>query len=218
MPAEAPARRRRRSANEKPDVDVWHWQDARVNPAQKLQVAADRRRNLPAVWHVATNKLVVIGKSFDESVTPIRNTTQALVSEFTPYLMERSIGRGAADWFIADLTTGARTPLKAAVAGNVSISTGGKYAIYADGGHYWTIDLPTKDRDEYHAEPQVHVRRSGVGLHGARQDDVRRRRLDKRRRVCAAQRQVRRLEGLAQRRGRHAADAVAPRIRCVIAS
>ena len=80
-----------------------------MNPVQKLQIAADKRRNLPAVWHVATNKLVVIGKSFDENVTPIRNTTQALVSEFTPYLMERSIGRGAADWFIADLTTGART-------------------------------------------------------------------------------------------------------------
>jgi dipeptidyl aminopeptidase/acylaminoacyl peptidase len=129
---------------DKPDVDVWHWNDARVNPVQKLAVAADRRRNLPAVWHVATNKLVVVGKSFDESVTPIRNTTQAIVSEFTPYLMERSIGRGAADWFIADLTTGARTPLKANVAGNISVSTGGKYAIYADGGHYWTIDLATK--------------------------------------------------------------------------
>jgi hypothetical protein len=86
----------------------------------------------------------VIGKSFDESVQPIRNTTQALVSEFTPYLMDRSIGRGASDWFIADLTTGARTPLKANVAGNVAISTGGKYAIYADGGHYWTIDVATK--------------------------------------------------------------------------
>jgi dienelactone hydrolase len=130
--------------NDKADVDVWHWQDTRVNPAQKLQVAADRRRNLPAVWHVATNKLVVIGKSFDENITPIRNTTQALVSEFSPYLMDRSIGRGAADWFIADLATGARAPLKANVAASVAMSTGGKYAIYADGGHYWTIDVATK--------------------------------------------------------------------------
>jgi dienelactone hydrolase len=132
------------AANDKPDVDVWHWRDTRVNPVQKLQVAADRRRNLPAVWHVATNRLVVVGKSFDENVAPIRNTTQALVSEFTPYLMDRSIGRGAADWFIADLVTGARTPLKTGVSGNVSVSTGGKYAIYAEGGHYWTIDLATK--------------------------------------------------------------------------
>jgi len=132
------------AANDKPDVDVWHWNDTRVNPVQKLTVAADRRRTLPAVWHVATNKLVAVGKSFDENVTPIRGTTQALVSEFTPYLMDRSIGRGSADWYVADLATGERTLLRAKVAGNVSVSTGGKYAIFAEGGHYWTVDLGTK--------------------------------------------------------------------------
>ncbi len=145
------------STNDKPDVDVWHWQDTRVNPVQKLQVAADKRRNLPAVWHVATNKLVVIGKSFDENVTPIRNTTQALVSEFTPYLMERSIGRGAADWFIADLTTGARVPLKANVSGNISLSTGGKYAIYAEDGQYLDDRSGNEGRHQRHEESEVDV-------------------------------------------------------------
>jgi hypothetical protein len=150
-------------ANDKADVDVWHWQDTRVNPAQKLQVAADRRRNLPAVWHVATNKLVVIGKSFDENVTPIRNTTQALISEFTPYL-DRSIGRGASDWFIADLMTGARTPLKANVAGNVAISTGGKYADLRRRRPLLDDRCRDEGRHEHHEEPQS-IRRHGVRLH-----------------------------------------------------
>jgi dienelactone hydrolase len=131
-------------ATEKPDVDVWHWKDAIVNPRQKLNVNADRRRNLPAVWHVATNRLVVVGKSFDETVSPIRGTTQALVSEFGQYGMARSIGRISADWFLMDLTTGQRTPLKANVGGALGASTGGKYAIFSQGGHYWTIDLATK--------------------------------------------------------------------------
>src|SRR4029450_3222891 len=73
---------------EKADVDVWHWNDTTVRSAQKLSVAADRRRNLPAVWHVDSNKFVVIGKSFDESVGPVRGTTRALVGDFGPYLME----------------------------------------------------------------------------------------------------------------------------------
>jgi dipeptidyl aminopeptidase/acylaminoacyl peptidase len=93
---------------------------------------------------MTTAKIVVIGKSFDENVAPIRGTTKALVSEFTPYLMERSIGRGAADIYVEDMTTGERTLLKKGVGGNVSVSTGGKYAVFADGGHYWTIDLATK--------------------------------------------------------------------------
>ena len=132
------------AADDKPDVDVWHWKDTTVMSAQKLSVAADRRRNLPAVWHLSANKLVVVGRSFDENVSMIRGTTRALVSEFTPYLMERSIGRGLADIYVADLTTGERTLLKKGVGGGVSTSTGGKYAIYADNGQYFTIDLASK--------------------------------------------------------------------------
>lgn len=131
-------------ANDKADVDVWHWNDPIVMARQKLSVAADRRRNLPAVWHLSSNKLVVLGKSFDENVAPIRGTKMALVSEFTPYLMDRSIGRGAADIYLADMTTGERTLLKKDVGGNVSASTGGKYAIFPADGQYSIINLATK--------------------------------------------------------------------------
>jgi dienelactone hydrolase len=131
------------AASDRPDVDVWHWTDARVNPVQKLALAADRRRNLPAVWHVASGALTVIGQSHDESVAPIRNQPTALVSVFTPYLMDRSIGRGAADWYLADLSTGARRLLRANVRGTLSASTSGRYALFAEGGHYWTINLAT---------------------------------------------------------------------------
>ena len=129
---------------EKADVDVWHWNDTTVMSAQKLSVAADRRRNLPAVWNLATGQLVVVGKTFDEQVTPIRATRLAIVSEFTPYLMDRSIGRPASDVQVVDLTTGIRTPLKTRATSGLQVSPAGKYAIYSEGGHYWTINLTTK--------------------------------------------------------------------------
>ncbi|MSO49248.1 MAG: S9 family peptidase [Acidobacteria bacterium] len=129
---------------EKADVDVWHWNDTTVMSAQKLSVAADRRRNLPAVWNLATGQLVVVGKTFDEQITPIRGTRLAVVSEFTPYLMDRSIGRPASDVQLVDLTTGTRTPLKTRATSSPQVSPTGKYAIYSEGGHYWTINLTTK--------------------------------------------------------------------------
>jgi len=129
---------------ERADLDVWHWNDTTVMPAQKLGVANDRRRNLPAVWHLTDGTLVVVGKSFNEQVTPIRGSTLALISEFTPYLMDRSIGRSAADVLIADLATGARTPIRTRMAGGPSVSPTGKYLMYSEGGHYWTINLATK--------------------------------------------------------------------------
>jgi len=131
-------------ANDKPDVDVWHWNDAVVMPAQKVRLAGDRRRNLPAVWHLMPNSLTVIGASFDESASPIHGTSKALVNEFTPYLMERSIGRGAADLYLADLKTGQRTPLKTRMTGSASVSPGGRYVLFNEGGHWWTIDLATR--------------------------------------------------------------------------
>lgn len=143
-PAGGRAGGRGAAANDKPDVDVWHWTDAIVMPAQKLRVTTDQRRNLPAVWHLAANSVTIVGKSSDETVTPIRGTAKALVNEFTPYLMERSIGRGAADVHIADLKTGERMPLKTRVTGAASVSPTGKYLLYTEGGHYWTMDLATK--------------------------------------------------------------------------
>ena len=132
------------AAPEKADVDVWHWNDPIVMARQKLSAAADRRRSLQAVWHTGSNKLVVVGKSFDETVSPIRGTTQAIVSEFSPYLMERSIGRGAADLYVQDLMTGERTLVKKGITGGVQTSTGGKYVMTSEGGQYSTINLATK--------------------------------------------------------------------------
>ncbi len=132
------------AATEKPDVDVWHWNDAIVMPAQKVRLAGDRRRNLPAVWHLMPNSLTVIGASFDESVSPIHGTTLALVNAFTPYLMDRSIGRFAADLWLADMKTGQRTPLKTRMTGSASVSPGGRYVLFNEGGHWWTINLATR--------------------------------------------------------------------------
>ena len=130
--------------DDKPDVDVWHWNDARVMARQKVALTEDRRRNLPAVWNLSSNALVKVGKTFDETVSTIRGSSYALVSEFTPYVMDRSIGRPATDLLLVDLATGARTPLRARVTGFATTSLGGKYVLFTEGGHYWTIDLKTK--------------------------------------------------------------------------
>ncbi len=130
--------------DEPADVVVWHWQDADVMSKQKLSANQDRRRNLLAVWHLDTGAITPIGKDYQETVTPIRKTNMAFVSEWAKYAMDRSIGRGAADLLVADLTTGARTPLKTNVGGNASVSTNGKYVLFVDADHYWTINLATK--------------------------------------------------------------------------
>jgi dipeptidyl aminopeptidase/acylaminoacyl peptidase len=131
-------------ADEPAGVDIWHWMDTDVLAKQKLSANADRRRNLLAVWHLDSGKLVPLGKSYTESVTPIRHTNLAYVAEWSAYAMDRSIGRPSADLYVADLSTGARTKLKDNVNDRgAQVSPGGKYLLFLQDDHYWTITFTT---------------------------------------------------------------------------
>jgi dipeptidyl aminopeptidase/acylaminoacyl peptidase len=59
--------------------------------------------------------------------------------------MDRSIGRPAADLYVADLTTGARTKLKDNVNDRFTqVSPGGKYLLFLQDDQYFTINLATR--------------------------------------------------------------------------
>ena len=140
----APAADPPAAENEMADVTVWHWKDARVASVQRISANADRRRNLLGVWHLGSGAFTKIGRDFDETIQVIPRTNWALVQEWGRYAMQRSIGRSSTDLVLADVTTGARTPLKAGVGGNVQISQGGKYALFIENDAWWTLNLETK--------------------------------------------------------------------------
>jgi dipeptidyl aminopeptidase/acylaminoacyl peptidase len=132
-------------ADEPAAVDIWHWRDVDVRAKQKLSAAADARRTLLAAWHLGSGTLVQIGKSFTEQVTPIRRTPTALVTEWSKYAMDRSIGRPAADVYVADLATGVRMKLRDNVIDRyVQVGPAAKYVLFLQDDHYWTINLATK--------------------------------------------------------------------------
>ncbi|HET9369511.1 MAG TPA: prolyl oligopeptidase family serine peptidase, partial [Vicinamibacterales bacterium] len=126
-------------------VDVWHWKDPIVMAQQKLSAAADRRRNLLSAWHLDTGRFVQIGKTQQETITPIAGWSAALVDDWSAYAMERSIGRPAGDLHLVDLASGSRTRIKERVTGrSASVSPGGRFVLFVEGGHYMTIDTGTR--------------------------------------------------------------------------
>jgi len=125
-------------------VDVWHWRDVDVMPKQKLSAKSDRERNMLAAWHVDSGKLVQLGKAPTERVTPVMHQRFAYAVNWTTYAMERSIGRPAADLYLVDLTTGDRAKIRERVDdGEAEVSPGGRYVIFLQDDHYWTIDTAT---------------------------------------------------------------------------
>ncbi len=127
-------------------VDVWHARDVDVMPKQKLSARNDRQRNLLAAWHVATGRFVQLGKDLNEQVSPIKHQKLAYAANWSAFAMERTIGRPAADLYLIDLTTGERTKVKERLSEDryVQASPGGRYLLYLQDDHYWTIDVTTR--------------------------------------------------------------------------
>jgi dipeptidyl aminopeptidase/acylaminoacyl peptidase len=144
-PTAAPASGDAAAADETPSVDIWHAKDIDVMPRQKLSAGNDRRRNLLAVWHLDDGRLVQLGKEEREQVTPVRRRAFGYVANWAPYAMNRSIGRPAADVSLVDLSTGARTKVADKIDdGYLSVSPGGRYLLYFQGDHFWTINTETR--------------------------------------------------------------------------
>lgn len=127
-------------------VDVWHARDIDVMPKQKINVRNDRQRNLLSAWHIETGRLVQLGIAPTEQVTPIKHQKLAYATNWTAYAMDRSIGRPAADLSLVDLATGERTKLKERLLDDFYVrpSPGGRYLLYVQDDHYWTIDTTTR--------------------------------------------------------------------------
>jgi len=127
-------------------VEVWHSKDVFVMPRQKISAAADRRRNMLAAWHLESSKFVQLGKDLtDEQVSPVRHTNLAYVAEWSKYAMDRTIGRPAADLYLQDIATGARTKLKDNINDRyVQAGPSGKYLLFLQDDQYWTVSLATR--------------------------------------------------------------------------
>ncbi len=127
-------------------VDVWHARDVVVMPKQKLDARLERQRNFLAAWHVDAGRLVALGQDRNEQVMPLKQQKLAVVTNWSAYAMERSIGRPAADLSLLDLTNGERTPIKERLNNDfyVQASPGGRYLLYLQDDHYWTVNTATR--------------------------------------------------------------------------
>ncbi|HPW17111.1 MAG TPA: prolyl oligopeptidase family serine peptidase [Candidatus Aminicenantes bacterium] len=126
-------------------VEIWHSKDVFVMPLQKNQAETFRRRSLLAAYHLGPGKLVALGRDpVDESVTPIPGGKTAYAAEWSKYAFNRTIGRPDADLYLVDVLTADRRKVREAVDDSlVQASPEGKYLLFIQDDHYWTVDTAT---------------------------------------------------------------------------
>jgi dipeptidyl aminopeptidase/acylaminoacyl peptidase len=126
-------------------VEVWHWRDIDVMPLQKRRIGTDRQRSRLASWTVSAASITALTANQFEDVRILDTQPVALLIDRAPYAMQRSIGRPAADLYLVDLTTGARTRLKDGIDdGDLQPSPDGRHLLYFLDDHFWVYDVTAK--------------------------------------------------------------------------
>ncbi len=131
----------KRSEDAPATVEIWHWQDEHVVSEQKLTAAADRDRNAPAAWHLASGTLTQLASNPKEDIRLPLTGTRALALDAAPYQNEGMFGRRFTDVYEVDLTTGARKQVAKQLTPPVEFSPGGRYAMNFREGDFWIYDL-----------------------------------------------------------------------------
>lgn len=125
------------------DVDVFHWNDARIQTVQARTANSDRNRTDRAVLHVADRRVVVLQDSIMNGISVSRDGRWAVVWDERAYVSDWKESR--ADYYRVDVNTGARAPMIEAQLRTLGMSPDGYRFLYWQDNHVWAYDF-ARDR------------------------------------------------------------------------
>jgi len=125
------------SLADKAVYDLWHWQDTKIQPQQRIDATRDRNRTWPAIFHPATGRWARLGNDSLTQVTIADHGRVALALNPVEYAIEQTWGDGASDAFLLDVATGARTLIAKRLEFGASLSAGAKYVTWFHDGSWW---------------------------------------------------------------------------------
>lgn len=128
------------------DVQVWHSQDVRIMPMQKVQESQDLQRTLLAAWHVAAGRIVPISQNLLETTRILPGGKYATEIDRSAYAWGIMFGRPFQDVWVIDVRTGQRTKALEKVRYFYGPSPSGSRLAWYDGTSYWSYDIPTGAR------------------------------------------------------------------------
>ncbi len=120
------------------NVEVWHWEDARIQPRQELVYKQDLKENYLAAWHLDAEKFVQIGSEKYEGLDLTNNEEHAVAYDATPY--EPSFEESWQVIYLIDIENGKTTQVLEKHE-YVLGSPGGNYLYYFKQNDWWTYNI-----------------------------------------------------------------------------
>jgi dipeptidyl aminopeptidase/acylaminoacyl peptidase len=122
-------------------VDVWHWQDPRVNPQQKVMWPREKDRTYAAVYHLDGSGVIALaGPDLPEVGVP-ENGRYALARSDVPYRREATWMGDQEDLYVVRLGDGARTKVAERLRDRAELSPGGRFVVFYAAGDWHLYDV-----------------------------------------------------------------------------
>ena len=128
---------------DKANYDVWHWQDATINPVQKFGIARERNKTYTAIYQPLTKRAIRLTDDSLDRAQLSDNGKIALGTSTSPYSIDAGWGEGGTDVYIVDANTGARTLVMKKMKQQPSLSVTAKYLTYFNSGAWVARNIAT---------------------------------------------------------------------------
>lgn len=171
--------------DEKYKVDIWNWNDTRLQPEQLKNLESEKKKNFLAVYHIGENKLVQLCHTDMDEYRLVSGGDMDImlgISSFR-YDKERSWeSPWRSDFYYVDLKTGEKKMIREGHKFNASLSASGKYFIYyerKDDNWYAfeilsgkTLNLTEQISEDFFEEDNgTPEEESGIGIMGWSEND-----------------------------------------------
>ena len=124
----------------KVEGDVWHSNDPRIVPQQKLMWDREKDRTYRAVLHMDTGKVVHLATLDMPEVAIPENARVALGTSDVPYQKQTTWDDAHRDAYIVDLQSGVKTPVARRLSGQPSFSPDGRWVAFFEDKHWRLYD------------------------------------------------------------------------------
>ncbi|MEO1023825.1 MAG: S9 family peptidase, partial [Bacteroidota bacterium] len=127
------------------NLDVWHWNDDRIQSVQMRQARNDKRFTHMAVYHLDKNTFVQIADESVKNVWASDHNRYTVGRDRTPYINDVNWGVDPSDLYRIDLTNNERVRFAENIKRWLGFSPDGRYFLYqkveGDGADLLVYDL-----------------------------------------------------------------------------
>ena len=134
------------SLADKAVFDLWHWNEPRIQPQQRLSAGRDRNRSYTSIYHLGAKRAVRLGDDTLPQVQLSDDGRLGLAVTSVPYAVAETWGDEFNDIWLLDALTGKRTKLITRGEGRATLSPTAKYVVWFDSGQWSAYATATGKR------------------------------------------------------------------------